>query len=131
MMTDLGDTVLEQIFVEDPRATFLLDYKPPKNEPEVRAEERKFRSPVAVDGLYYQRRLRAEVNHTYLIRSIIYNRSDTLVAFRIVRKNDDDGGLTIAWKILKKFSPKELSIKGGNTVPPNSRIYNAEYSRPN
>ena len=108
MMTDLGDTVLEQIFVEDPRVTFLLDYKPPKREPEARAEAIKFRDTFTVDGVNYKRKLRAEVNHTYLLRSIIYHKSDTLVAFRVVRK-DDDGGLTIAWKVLKQFSPKELT----------------------
>lgn len=112
MLTDLGDTELELIDANDPRAGFMLNYRPPRNEAAARIEARKFWPPFTVDGVRYQRRLPAQVNHTYLLRSINYNTSDLLVAFRIVSKADD-GGLTIAWKILKKFSaPQLIRTKG-------------------
>ena len=115
MLTDLGDTPLEPISAEDPRASFLLNYKPPQKEQDARNEKTRFepiRTPrgltgVTVDGVPYLRRVDAVVNHTYLLRSIDYGTSDVLVAFRIVSIGDD-GGLTIAWKILKEYRRTEL-----------------------
>ena len=114
MMTDLGDSPLESISAEDPRASFLLNYKPPRKEQDARLEKRKFStirnhglSGVTVDGIPYQSRVDAVVNHTYLLRSIDYGTSDLLVAFRVV-SSGEDGGLTIAWKILKEYRRTEL-----------------------
>ncbi|HEU5460229.1 MAG TPA: hypothetical protein VFU83_07025 [Pyrinomonadaceae bacterium] len=115
MLTDLGDTPLEPISAEDPRARFLLDYKPAQKEKDARIEFKKFNtilgpnrlSGFTVDGVTYQTRVDAVVNHTYLLRSIVYRTSDVLVAFRIV-SGGADGGLTIAWKILKEYRPTEL-----------------------
>ena len=117
MMTDLGDTPLEAISATDPRANFLLNYKPPQKEKDARIEARKFnaiRAPhgltgLTVDGVSYATRVDAMVNHTYLLRSIVFRTSDMLVAFRVVRRSDD-GALTIAWKILKEFGPPELIL---------------------
>jgi hypothetical protein len=39
---------------------------------------------------------------TYLLRSLNYDESDVLVAFRVVRI-DSDGSVTILWKLLQKF----------------------------
>lgn len=111
MLTDLGDTPLDSISAEDPRASFLLNYKPPRNESEARSEAKKFSqrgwTAFTVDGVTYQSRVEAVENHTYLLRSINYRTSDVLVAFRVVRINDD-GGLTIAWKMLKEYRPTIL-----------------------
>ena len=115
MLTDLGDSSLESISAEDPRASYLLNYKAARKEKDARLEYQKFNtirgpkglSGFIVDGVSYQRRVDAVENHTYLLRSIVYGASDLLVAFRVVRINDD-GGLTIAWKILKKYHPTEL-----------------------
>lgn len=41
-------------------------------------------------------------NHTYILRSISYERFDVLVAFRMVRK-DTDGSLILLWKKLKRI----------------------------
>jgi hypothetical protein len=122
MLLDIGVTPLEPIDASDPRAAFLLKYKPPKKKKDLKAEKEKIR-PVHrfdgrtgivevmglnVDGVVYRQLVPALVGHTYLLRSIVYNRSDVVVAFRIVSRNDD-GGLTIAWKILKEFRPPYLS----------------------
>ena len=115
MLTDLGDTPLEPITAEDPKAAFLLNYKPPRKEKDARIEAQKFGpiytrgrwSGFIVDGVPYFKRVGAVVNHTYLLRSIAYDTSDVLVAFRVV-KIADDGGLTIAWKILKEFGTPKL-----------------------
>lgn len=109
MLTDIGDTPLETIVAEDPRALFLLDYQPPTKEHEARREGRKYRAynGVRVGGVVYGSSVAGQVNHTYLVRSIVYNYSDVLVAFRIVSLNED-GGLTVAWKILKEYPPTKL-----------------------
>ena len=116
IITDLGDTPLDPIFAEDHRAMYLLQYEPPSQERDARSEARKFgvyEGGVKVDGVLYGRYLPAHLNHTYLVRSIVYERSDVLVAFRIVSINED-GGLTIAWKILKEFSPTKLTRDEAN-----------------
>ena len=115
MLTDLGNTPLESITKEDPRAHFLLNYKPPRKEKDARIEAKKFQAlhtphgltGFTIDGIPYQSRVNAVTNHLYLLRSINYNTSDVLVAFRVVSIGED-GGLTIAWKILKKYHPTEL-----------------------
>jgi hypothetical protein len=109
MITDLGDTPLESIVAEDSRALYLLYYEPPGKERDARSEARKFGvyAGVRVDGVLYGKYTEAQLNHAYLLRSIVYERSDVLVALRIVSINED-GGLTIAWKILKEFSPTKL-----------------------
>ena len=115
MLTDLGDTPLEPISAEDPRVSFLLNYKSAQTEKNARIEAYKLnviRKPrgltgFTVDGALYRGTVDAVVNHTYLLRSIVYNKSDVLVAFRIVSIGAD-GGLTIAWKILKEYPPTKL-----------------------
>ena len=87
LLTDLGDTPLDPISAEDPRASFLFNYKPPRKEWDARVEARKLStirfgrglSGVTVDGVPYQSRVDAVVNHTYLLRSIVYGTSDVLV----------------------------------------------------
>jgi hypothetical protein len=108
MLTDLGNTPLEPISAEDTRVGFLLNYKAPRKLSDARLEAKKFgMSGFTVDGVPYRSRVDAVVNHTYLLRSINYRTSDVLVAFRIV-SGGADGGITIAWKILKEYRPTEL-----------------------
>jgi hypothetical protein len=117
MFTDLGLMPLDQIYVDDPRAGFMLSYVPPLTLADATAEGRKLyrtvhdseglHQGVFVDGVNYRRRIPAEVDHTYLLRSIVYDRSDVLVALKVVR-TDDDGSVTIAWKLLKEFPVPKL-----------------------
>jgi len=60
-----------------------------------------------IDGLEYKNRLPVHVGATYLLRSIVYDESDVLVAFRVARR-EDDGSVIIAWKMLKEFTPRKL-----------------------
>jgi hypothetical protein len=59
------------------------------------------------DGFRYQRTVPVKENSTYLLRSIGYRSSDVLVAFRLVRQ-DLDGSVIIAWKLLKRYHTSEL-----------------------
>lgn len=109
MLTKLGDVALDTITASDPRAEFISRYKPAAKEQQARAEFRRFgiREGVTIDGAVYSRRLPAEEDTTYLLRSIVYDRSDVLVAFRVVRK-DTDGSVIIAWKLLKNYGAPGL-----------------------
>jgi hypothetical protein len=112
MLIRLGDLPLEEITVDHPSAHFLAAYDPPSEEPKARLEHRRFADDpgVIVDNELYQTRKPVEVGTTYLVRSIVYHRSDVLVAFRVFRK-DTDGSVIVAWKLLKNYPKPELARK--------------------
>jgi hypothetical protein len=107
MLTNLGDVALDQISVKDPRAAFLLAYKPPREGSKVRCEWLEFSKGVTTNGQLYKNGLPIQVNSTYLLRSTDRWFSDVLVAFRVVRE-DVDGSVTLAWKLLKEFKPRRI-----------------------
>ena len=106
IMTTLGDTPLENVNAES--AAFLVSYTPADDEPKARIEQRKWGQGATADGTNYRQRLLAKVNSTYLLRSVNYDRSDLLVAFRVVRIDNDDS-VTILWKLLKKYPTPRLA----------------------
>lgn len=100
---------LEEITLEHPNLKFLAGYNPPGELPKARLEQRRFGGQgVTIDDELYQTRLPVEVNSTYLLRSVNYDTSDVLVAFRVIRK-DTDGSVIIAWKLLKNYPKPELA----------------------
>lgn len=102
MLISLGDVALEQIEQTHPAYRFMVSYKPPSEEKQARLEFSKFRKGTTVDGMTYQRTLPVQVATTYLLRSIVYRRSDVLVAFRVARI-DQDGSVIMAWRKLRSF----------------------------
>jgi hypothetical protein len=109
MMTDLGDVPLESINLDHASLAFLLKYRPPRPEAQARCEQRRFHAGVVdADGRLYKRRLLIKkTGDTYLLRSIVYDKYDVLVAIQVVRQ-ESDGSVTIAWKLLKKFDRTDL-----------------------
>lgn len=106
----LGDVPLEEITLNDARLEFLSTYQAPHSLEESRSEALRFRQGVELGGVLYRSEAPLQVNATYLLRSIAYryiDGSDALVAFRVVRK-DDDGSVIIAWKLLKKYRTPSL-----------------------
>ena len=108
MLTKLGDLRLEEITLEHQGARFMAAYLPPGELAKARVEQRRFGAGITVDNELYQARLPAEINTAYLLRSINYDNSDVLVAFRVIRK-DTDGSLIIAWKLLKNYEKPVLA----------------------
>jgi hypothetical protein len=109
LMTIIGDVPLEELSSKHPAAAFLAAYKPPAEESEVRQEARSFQAKgKIIDGMTYQRRLRVQMDTTYLLRSINYDDSDVFVAFRVVRE-DTDGSAIIAWRLLAKYPKPKLT----------------------
>lgn len=103
-----GAVPLEDVSLGHPGAFFLAGYKAALNEPQARIEQRRFATGDMVDGIKYGNRVEAEVGITYVLRSIDYGNSDLLVALKVVRQ-DSDGSLIIAWKLLKNFPKPELA----------------------
>jgi hypothetical protein len=99
----LGNVPLEKVTLEHDGVKFLAAYDPPSEEPKARVEQRRSNEGITKNGYGYKREVPAILNYTYALRSIDYNRSDVLVAFRVVRK-EIDGSVVILWKRLKQLS---------------------------
>ncbi|HLM55914.1 MAG TPA: hypothetical protein VK422_07255 [Pyrinomonadaceae bacterium] len=106
-ITNLGDVPLANITTETEGVKYLAAFNPPSNEPEARAEQRRTGAGFEVDGQRYARRVPAAVNNTYVLRSVSYSASDTLVAVRLLRK-DADGSVVLLWKVMKTFPKPKL-----------------------
>lgn len=109
MLKKLADLPLEGLTIEHPAARFMAAYKPAGDLATARLEQRRFGDrEFTIDNEQYQRITPVEVNTTYLLRSINYDETDVLVAFRVVRQ-DSDGSVIIAWKLLKNYPKPELA----------------------
>jgi hypothetical protein len=108
MLTNIGEVSLSDLTISDPRVAYMLGYEPPRAESEARAEYARFGKGVTVDGQTYKRSEPPQVNATYLLRSINYDRSDVLVAFQVIRQ-ETDGSVVLGWKLLKKYPTPELA----------------------
>lgn len=108
MLLKLGDIALEDISLDLPAVRTVLEYKVPTNEPDARAEYRKFANGADLAGFAFTSRLPLQTDTTYLLRSINYGDSDVAVVFRVVRR-DTDGSAILAFKVLKKFTVPKLA----------------------
>jgi hypothetical protein len=61
------------------------------------------------ENIIYKNRFPVTVGHTYVLRAISYDEADTLVAFKVHRK-DTDGSLIIFWKPIKNYE-KPLLVR--------------------
>lgn len=106
-IADLGETPLANITKETGEVNFLINYKPPTNEPEARTEKRKTWN-YETSGFSFKSHLPVTVGHAYVLRAISYDDADVLVAFKIHRK-DADGSLIIFWKLIESFEKPLLA----------------------
>lgn len=106
MIFNLGDTPLDEVSGHR-AARALFDYTPPAKEVDVRRHQRDVNYGIELAGLNFKNRVSARVSTTYVLRSISFERSDIGVAIRVVRQ-DTDGSLILAFKILKRFPTPEL-----------------------
>lgn len=97
----LGDVPLETVTLETAGVPFLAKFPAPSKEAEAR-EYQQMGAGMSLNGFTYRSSVPALVDRAYIVRSIDYRDSDTLVAFRVVRQ-DADGSQIILWKMLKKF----------------------------
>lgn len=102
-LIDMGETPIDEATLEHPGLKFLLNFSPPLTETEIREQQRQCGYGLQAGEFSYRSNLAVTVGHTYALRSIGYDRSDTLVALHVVRQ-DGDGSLVLIWKMLKKFN---------------------------
>ena len=107
ILTVLGDIALDEVKSELPAVEYLSAFNPPTKRTEVDAFWRQLGTGYTINEVAYKNRVPASVDTTYVVRSISYERSDVLVAFRVVRR-DADGSLIIIWKMLKKYPVTHL-----------------------
>ena len=111
MIVRVSESSLEDLSAEIPAVKTLMVYQPPKLEPEIRSEQRRFGEGTVIDGINLKETVPVEVSATYLLRSISYDASDVLVGVHVIRK-DSDGSVVIAWKLLGKVpTPKAVRNK--------------------
>jgi hypothetical protein len=103
----LGDVPIEEVTHKHDGVKFLVDYRPAPSETRARVEQRRARDGVGINGYKYAERVPVIVNQTYALRSIVYDQSNVLVAFRVVRE-EGNGSVVIVWKMLKRFLPPGL-----------------------
>ena len=108
VLLKLGSVQITDITVENPGFKYLATYEAAASEPEARIEARRFSEGTEIDGSIVKNRAPLEVGSSYVLRSILFEYSDVLVAFQVVRK-DDDGSAIIAWRVLKKYAKPTLS----------------------
>ena len=103
----LGDVPLQDVTLGHPGLQFLSEYKVPTSINEIRGEKRRADTLFESNGFKYGDSIAAFNNTTYALRSIEPQDADTLIAFRVVRR-DADGSLTLLWKVLKRFPAPHL-----------------------
>ena len=104
----LGDVPLKEVTSETDGVLFLAGLTTPSREPDARLQQRQASDGVKHGEFTYQDRLPLSVGKTYVVRSVSYSQTDTLVAFRVVRQ-DADGSIILLWKTLKKFPVPQLT----------------------
>ena len=101
-MTDLGDVSLRELDESTSALRFLLNFEVARGEPNIRKQQMAswgFES----GGTKYRGTLDdVRVGQTFALRSILFDRHDILVAFKIIG-TEKDGSLIIAWKKIKSF----------------------------
>ncbi|MGZ8844839.1 MAG: hypothetical protein ACXW3C_00060 [Pyrinomonadaceae bacterium] len=111
LLVRAGDGPLDELNFEHPSVQTLANYRIGATDAEARSEHRRIGSGANVDGVEIRSHLPVELNGNYVLRSINYDDSDVLVAVKLIRK-DQDGSVTLLWKILKRFPKPEIVRTG-------------------
>jgi hypothetical protein len=106
-LTSLGDVPIDGVALDTPAVQYLASFSAPTNLSDARAQQERAGTGFSAGGFNYIDRLKAASSATFALRSICYNTSDVLVAFRIVRF-DTDGSAIVVWKILQTFTLPRL-----------------------
>jgi hypothetical protein len=130
ILTRLGDVALESVGKSTPGLDYLTQLSPPQTHKELLELIEKSSRGFSVDDFAYSSAADATPDTTYVMRSILYSKdgyvvfpgdpyyrlrsytlgydgSDILVAFRIIRRHQDDS-ITLVWKRLEKFGKPKI-----------------------
>lgn len=98
----LGDVPLESVNSNTRGVDTLAGFAPPPYGAAMEEQKEKNAAGFKVGNHSFRSTLIALPDATYALRSTAYDRSDVLIAFRVVRQ-DNDGSLIILWKKLQEF----------------------------
>ena len=112
-LVNLGDVPLETVSLESEAVRPLAEFQTPSLEKGAREQQRRASEGFKEGERTYRGRLTEVAERTYVLRSVNYERSDVLVAFRVVRE-DDDGSVVLLWKMLKKYPKPTLERNVAN-----------------
>lgn len=126
LMASLGDMPIETIDLENKNVSALLKFTPADEIEDIVRQEKEITKGKQLGELVYTKAVPIEESKTYLLRSVAYrakfvnmpkterkkgsldddDRSDVVIAFRVVRKYTDNT-LLLLWKeIFRRYSPK-------------------------
>jgi hypothetical protein len=130
-LVDLGkDVALDKVSAEAAGAKFVFDFQPPAELAEIETAVKKFLAGVEANNFKYQKFYRLEENHTYILRSVAYRKSertegskaiyddlsddkrkDVIIAFQVVNLTDaETGGVTLLWKELQRRDTFKIAV---------------------
>lgn len=109
MLLQLGDVPLDEVTTSTAGVGELTRLVPPANYAEAVELSRKIFTGYRVDGFRYSMGARASVNTTYVLRSMLNNRVDHLIAFRVVQENEL--GITILWRELERYPKPRWKVR--------------------
>ncbi len=101
---------LEKVTAETPGVEFLKNLTPPADAADLASLVKKLNAGIGAGAFIYQSSLPVKLDTTCVLRAVLYNKADLLVAFRVVRQ-DSDGSLHILWRQLKSYPPPVLKGK--------------------
>ena len=125
IFVELGDVPLEQVNLQTKGLEFPVNFNAEPDSQKARELDQQLIKGIENNGFLYSRSIGIKNNMTYVLRSIAYRgkylrtenkltyneldfdkRNDVIIAFRVVRL-EEDGSVTILWKQLaKQDSPK-------------------------
>src|SRR5262249_27796937 len=107
-LASLGDTPLESVGLDTPGVSLLASFTPLLDEPGAREQKQRARAGFLDNGFFYAYRSPVSVETTFVLRAVNYGEDDVLVVLRVHRQ-DTDGSLIIAWKLLKRYPTPQLN----------------------
>jgi hypothetical protein len=102
VLVALGDVPLESVTPDTFGVTGLTNITPPEDYFEAASLSRRNRAGFALERFRYGSSLPVAENMTYVLRSTSNKRADVLVAFRVVRV-EENGSVTLIWRKLKVY----------------------------
>lgn len=106
-LVELSDVSLEEVSTETKGVGYLTRLVPADTEAAAEKQFQQLEKGVTEDGFSYALSAPWKLDITYALRSVNYGRSDLLVAFRVM-KQDQNGSLIVLWKKLKSYNTPNL-----------------------
>jgi hypothetical protein len=110
----LGEVNVEEIDLDTTGIKYIVNFKPAVEMPGAQRQTSEIKLGIADSNYLYSGSADVKENQAYVLRSIAYRisretgdrRRDVIIAFQVVRR-DDEGNVTLIWKELQdKEAPK-------------------------